>query len=249
MMSQQPPSTKTNPLSSQDLPQGPLPPALQPPLLGQLLLEWVLPEALQEPVLGDLQEEFLEKRQQNATRARWWYRQQALRTCWHFLHQTKGDWLMFIFSLLFFIGISVWVMWLSSADSLMMFYDFPSLALIFPTALLFAIGTTSRTTAQHAVAFLFEPKAGLPPLYYQQIQHFFEVIGQSGLLLGWFTTLIGVVAIANSINAENFAEAFGPACGVCLLTLLYSYGLKTITYIAAQKVRFVAAAHSVKSDE
>lgn len=61
MMSQQPPSTKTNPLSSQDLPQGPLPPALQPPLLGQLLLEWVLPEALQEPVLGDLQEEFLEK--------------------------------------------------------------------------------------------------------------------------------------------------------------------------------------------
>jgi len=247
-MNRQPSSAKTKSLLPKDLPPGPLPPALQPPLLGQLLLEWVLPEALQEPVLGDLQEEFLEKRQQNPAQARWWYRKQALRTCWHFLHQTKGDWLMFIFSLLFFIGISVWVMWLSSADSLMMFYDFPSLALIFPTALLFAVGATSRNTAQQAVAFLFEPKSGLAPVYYQQIQHFFEVLGKSGLLLGWFTTLIGIVAMANGINADNFAEAFGPSLGVCLLTLLYSYGLKTITYIAAQKVRFVAIASTTHSE-
>ncbi len=239
-MSQTKQSAKSKSAYRPDIPPGPLPPALQPPLLGQLLLEWVLPSAIQEPVLGDLQEEFIARRRLNPTKARWWYRKQALQTCWYFLSQTKGDWLMFIFSLLFFAAVSVWVMWISGADNISIFYDFVSLALIFPTALLFAIGATSRYTAQQAVGFLFEPRKGLEPSYYQRLEHFFNVIGQSGLLLGLFTTLIGAVAIANGMTSENFSRDFGPAMGVCLLAVLYGFALKTVAYIAAQKVNYIA---------
>jgi chemotaxis protein MotA len=223
-----------------DVPPGPLPPALQPPLLAQLLLEWVLPSTLHEPVLGDLQEEFIARRQLHPTKARWWYRKQACQTCWHFLSQTRGDWLMFIFSMLFFIAVSVWVMWISGADNLSMFVDMVSLALIFPTALLFAIGATSRQTALQAFGFLSDPRPGLDMPHYQQLEHFFKVLGHSALHLGWFTTLIGAVAIANGMTRDNFASEFGPAMGICLLAILYGVGLKTLAYIAAQKVGFVA---------
>ncbi len=147
---------------------------------------------------------------------------------------------MFIFSMLFFIGISIWAMLLSAPDDLLTFYDFISLVLIFPPALLFAVGATSRQTLQRAIAFLFHPRAGAEPHDYQQIRHFFQVMGNSGLLLGWFSTLIGVIAIADAMNAENFSTTFGPATAVSLLTLLYGAGLKTLCYIAAEKVSFVA---------
>lgn len=226
------------------LPPGPLPPALQPPLISQLLLEWVLPETLQEPVLGDLQEEFIERQQQNRGRACWWYRQQAFSTCWHFLHQTKGDWLMFLISVLFFIGVSLWAMLVSSSGDSGLFFDFISVVLIVPSALLFAVGATSRQTLRQAVAFLLNPKLGADPVTYQQIRHFFEVMGHSALLLGIFSTLIGVVAIANLMSAQSFATTFGPATAVCLLTLLYGYALKTLCYVAAQKVTFIARENS-----
>ncbi|MDR7121839.1 permease prefix domain 2-containing transporter [Rheinheimera soli] len=212
----------------------------QPPLLCQRLLEWVLPDALQEPVLGDLQEEFIERQQQNHSHACWWYRQQALSSCWHFIYQTKGDWLMFVLSVVFFIGLSLWAMVVASAGNSWIFYDFISLLLIIPPALLFAVGATSRQTSRQAMAFLVNPRQGANAQTYQQIRHFFDVMGNSALLLGFVSTLIGVVAIANAMNAENFAASFGEATAVCLLTLLYGCGLKTLCYIAAQKVSFVA---------
>lgn len=230
------------------LPPGPLPPDMQPPIISQLLLEWVLPDVLQEAVLGDLQEEFIQRQQHNRQRACWWYRRQALTTCWHFLHQTKGDWLMFIFSMLFFIGISVWAMLVSAPDDPLAFYDFISLVLIFPPAVLFAVGATSRQTLQRTIAFLFDPRPGAQPQDYQQVRHFFRVMGNSGLLLGLFSTLIGAIAIAQQTNAGNFSETFGPATAVCLLTLLYGAALKTICYIAAEKVSFVAQSSTQQRD-
>lgn len=222
------------------LPPGPLPPHLQPPLLCQLLLEWLLPEQLQDAILGDLQEEFIQRQQQSRSRARWWYRQQALHAAWHFLTQTKGDWLMFLLSMLFFIVLTGWAMWVSSPDDPWAFYDFVSLVLIVPTSLMFAVGATSRQTMRQALALLLDSRLPLSQQNYRQAQHFFDVLGQSALLMGIFSTLIGVVAIANNLTAAEFAGAFGPATGVCLLTLLYGYGLKTLCYVAAQKVRFRA---------
>jgi chemotaxis protein MotA len=220
---------------------------MQPPIISQLLLEWVLPDALQEPVLGDLQEEFIQRQHYNRQRACWWYRRQAWSTCWHFLHQTKGDWLMFVFSMLFFIGISVWAMLMSAPDDPLAFYDFISLVLIFPPAVLFAVGATSRQTLQRAIAFLFDPRPGAATQEYQQIRHFFRVMGNSGLLLGGFSTLIGVIAIAQQTNADNFSSTIGPATAVCLLTLLYGAALKTLCYIAAEKVSFVAQSSAQQS--
>lgn len=228
------------------LPPGLLPPEMQPPFISQLLLEWVLPDALQEPVLGDLQEEFIQRQLCSRWRACWWYRRQALTTFGHFLYQTKGDWLMFMFSMLFFIVISIWAMLVCSPDDPFAFYDLISLVLIVPPAVLFAVGATSRMTLKRAMAFLLNPHPGAAAQEYQQISHFFKVMGNSGLLLGLFSTLIGVIAIAQQTNADNFAETFGPATAVCLLTLLYGAALKMLCYVTVEKVSFVAnmSAHS-----
>jgi hypothetical protein len=49
-----------------------------------------------------------------------------------------------------------------------------------------------------------------------------------------------VIAIAQQTKADNFSSTIGPATAVCLLTLLYGAALKTLCYIAAEKVSFVA---------
>ncbi|WP_337880100.1 MotA/TolQ/ExbB proton channel family protein [Rheinheimera sp.] len=234
--------------ASPPIPPGPLPPHLQPPLLSQLLLEWLLPEFIQEAILGDLQEEFILRQQQSRSQACWWYRQQCLQTAWHYLLKTKGDLLMFVLSLLSFVVLSGWAMWVSSPDDPLAFYDFVSLVLIVPTSLMFAVGATSRQTLRQALALLVDSRQPLCAQHYRQAGHFFDIMGQSALLMGIFSTLIGVIAIANNLTAAEFASAFGPATGVCLLTLLYGYGLKTLCYVAAQKVRFRAEQASPAAD-
>jgi hypothetical protein len=147
---------------------------------------------------------------------------------------------MLIFSMLFFIGISVWAMLISAPENSLTFYDFNSLLLIFPPALFFAIGATSLQTLQQAIVFVLNPKAGSCQQHHPQIRQFFWVLGQSGLLLGCFSTFIGLIAITNSSNTDNFSDSFGPATAVALLTLLYGAALKILCYMAAEKVSFMA---------
>ncbi len=230
-------------------PSAPISPDDMPPVLCQLLLEWVLPHHLQEPILGDLQQEFSERRRQHAAQARWWYRRQTYATCWHFIQQTQGEWLMFLLSVVFFIGVSVWTMLLSAQghDS-SMFVDLPSLALVVVPAVLFATGSCSQQIFKQTLAVLLGSRRLRQAHEYQQCQHWLNVCGQSALLMGIFGTLIGLIAVANQINAENFAYAIGPSLGVALITLLYGYAVKVLCYVGAQRIDYLAAQAQQQED-
>jgi hypothetical protein len=209
----------------------------QPPQLVERLLRWTLPEALKEPILGDLAEEFQQKRYQNTVNARRWYIRQALTTSNHYIWQTKRGLVMFSLSIVVFTALSIMALWFSSGD-LSMFLDVPSLLLIFPPSILFALGVTSVNDMKNGFASLFDDEINLSKLELVRAKQFFDVMGNSAMFMGAFTTFIGAIAIGSNLAAEDFSTAFGPAFAVCILVLMYSSGFKTVCYVASQKIQY-----------
>ncbi|MFC3031008.1 hypothetical protein ACFOEE_00485 [Pseudoalteromonas fenneropenaei] len=207
-----------------------------PPPLLERFLRWSLPPELKELVLGDLAEEYQTRHHNNSASAKQWYIQQALRTVNHYIWHTKRGMLMFILSLLVFAAVSAMAFLFGSDGDLLTFIDGPSLLLIFPPALAFAIGATSIQDMKNAFAVVFNDELKLSSVELKTAQQFYRVMGNSSLLMALFTTFIGAVAI--SVNLENFATEFGPAFGVCILVLMYSFGLKTLCYVAEQKIQY-----------
>lgn len=208
-----------------------------PPKMFERFLRWTLPAELKEPLLGDLSEEFQHLQQLHSASAKHWYVKQALRTANQFIWQTKRGIVMFIISILVFLFFSFMALWFSVDGSISLtFVDIPSLLLVFPPAILFAIGVTSVKDMKNALAVLFNDELQLSNLELTSAKQFYNVLGNSAVLMGIFTTFIGAVAIA--VNIENVAEEFGPAFGVCILVLLYGFGLKTLSYVAEQKVQY-----------
>lgn len=209
----------------------------QPPKLIETFLRWTLPAELKEPLIGDLAEEFHDLQAHNTLTAKNWYMRQALRTANQFIWQTKRGLIMFLISILVFLFFSYMAMWFSVDGSMTLtFVDGPSLLLVFPPAILFAIGVTSIKDTKNALAVLFNDELQLSNKELTIAKQFYRVLGNSAILMGIFTTFIGAVAIA--VNIENVAEEFGPAFGVCILVLLYGSGLKTLCYAAEQKVQY-----------
>ncbi len=228
----------------------PLPPQQQPPILAQLWLEWVLPPALQDPILGDLQEEFVVRQQQHRRLARHWYVRQSIQTGLQFIQQTKGDLLMFMLSVLFFLAITGFGIWLCNPDNPAIFYDFPSILLVVVPAPLLAVGVTSRQIARQAISLLTQPAQAASARDYQQSLQFWRVLGNTAVLCGIVATLVGIIAIANSTNGDNAGSVLGPASAVCLLTMLYAFILKTLSYVASEKIRYLAlGCHFEQNDE
>ncbi|MFC0118706.1 hypothetical protein ACFFK7_12360 [Pseudoalteromonas xiamenensis] len=209
----------------------------QPPKLAERFLRWSLPEELKEPLLGDLAEEFQLLHFSNQACATQWYLKQVLRTSNQYIWQTKKGILMFVLSLFVFSAMSYMALWFSVDGSIGdTFADLPSLILTFPPAILFAIGVTSVKDMKNAFALLYNDELALSSLQMQNAKQFYRVLGNTAVLMSIFTAFIGAVAIA--VNIEDVEHEFGPALGVCMLVLMYSFGLKTVCYAAEQKVQY-----------
>ena len=91
-----------------------------------------------------------------------------------------------------------------------------------------------------AVSLLFGNKTGLQQDVYSTSRRVFNLLGNIALLLGFFTTLIGAVAIASNTGPAEFTQVIGPAVGVSLLTLLYALAIKVVCYAAEHKVQSLA---------
>ena len=208
-----------------------------PPRLVERLLCWTLPNELKEPILGDLAEEFQHRQLINRINARHWYIRQALTTSNQFIWQTKRGLVMFSLSIVIFTAVSLMAFWFSSED-FSLFIDIPSLLLIFPPALFFALAATSVKDMKSGLKSLINDELDLSQLELTHAKQFFDVMGNSALLMGFFTTFIGAIAMASHISADAFNEVFGPAFAVCVLVLMYSFGLKTLCYVAAQKIQY-----------
>lgn len=212
------------------------PKAHVPPELTTKLLNWALPESLRDPVLGDLFEEFQQQSLINPNLARRWYRKQAVRSAIQFLWKTKRGLFMFLFSVLVFVGFSYMGMWFAGEPS--MFVDIPSILLVVPASIAFAIGATSWQNFKQGFRFLFDEEVEASQQQLKGACTVFRVLGNSAIFSGVVTTLIGAVAIGSNLEPENFRDHFGPAFAVCILTLMYGFMIKTISYVAEQKLQY-----------
>lgn len=208
-----------------------------PPQLVERILRWALPHELKEPILGDLAEEFQQRHYHNHIGARNWYIKQALITSNQFVWKTKRGLVMFGISIILFLVLSYMALWFSS-DDLSMFLDVPSLLLIFPPSVMFAVGVTSVNDMKNAIKQLFNDELLLSKQDFVNAKLFFNVMGNSAILMAVFSTFIGAIAMGSHISADDFASVFGPAFAVCILVLMYSFGLKTLCYVAAQKLQY-----------
>lgn len=71
-------------------------------------------------------------------------------------------------------------------------------------------------------------------LTYKQSQRVFSVLGNSGLMIGAFMTLLGLIVVA---QLTDDIKALGPAIAVSLLTSFYGLAIKIVCYIAQHKIQ------------
>lgn len=145
---------------------------------------------------------------------------------------------MFIVSTIIFLVLTLMAMKLAGGAG--MYADTVSGAIVLLPALAFTFAATSWPDVMRAVSLLFGNKTGLQQDVYSTSRRVFNLLGNIALLLGFFTTLIGAVAIASNTGPAEFTQVIGPAVGVCLLTLLYALAIKVVCYAAEHKVQSLA---------
>jgi len=205
----------------------------QPPTVASKLLSWALPQYLVEPVLGDLSEEYLQRAANNQLlKAKLWYWRQAVKSAMQFMLKTQGGFVMFIVSIILFLGLTYMAM--DIAGGVSMYVDIPSVLLIFPPAIAFACAATSINQVKSALSVLMVADASKQPQVYRSCKRVFSVLGNAGILLGVLMTLIGWVAIGAMADDVSM---IGPAFSVSILTLVYGLALKILCYVAEQKIQ------------
>jgi len=212
---------------------------MQVPKYTSKFLYWALPPNLKEPVLGDLTEEYVERRLTNPISARIWFQNQAVRSAFQFLWKTKRGFIMFVFSILAFVGFTLFAMILSGGID--MFIDAPSFLIVVPPALIFGLAATSMADVKRGISILtMSDDMDYSILEYKRAGHFFNVTGNSAMLLGAVMTLIGWIAIGSELPAADFSTVFGPAFAVSILTMVLGLAIKIICHVAQEKIRYLA---------
>lgn len=201
-------------------------------------LYWALPQSLKDPVLGDLTEEYGQKVIHQPIAARLWFQKQAIRSAFQYLWQTKRGVIMFLLSVLTFIGFTLFAMILSGGID--MFIDVPSFLIVLPPAIMFGLAATSMADAKRGVAILMSNSEEYTDLEYRRAGHFFNVTGHSAILLGSVMTLIGWVAMGSNIESAEFSSVIGPAFAVSILTIVLGLIIKIVCHVAEQKIRYAA---------
>jgi len=211
-----------------------------PPKIASQFLSWALPDSIVEPVLGDLSEEYLQRITNNKLiAAKIWYWKQAVRSGIQFMFKTQRGFVMFIFSIFLFAALTMLLMTL--AGNIMMFIDISSIIAIFPPAIAFTYAATSRISVNQAFSILLNNTINQSQKIYSSSQRVFVVLGNSGVILGLFTTLIGWTAMG--ANMDDLSS-FGPAFSVSILTLMYGIALKMICYVAEKKIENLSEVES-----
>ena len=89
-----------------------------PPKAASLFLAWALPDSIVEPVLGDLSEEYIQRISNNKLiAAKTWYWRQAVKSGIQFMFKTQRGFVMFIFSIILFVAMTMLLVALSGVTS------------------------------------------------------------------------------------------------------------------------------------
>ena len=209
-----------------------------PPKLATKLMEWLLPANIRDAIIGDLYEEFYQQQEEPSliSSSRRWFWLQSARAVLLYMWKEKGGLMAFAISLLIFIGVTLLAMILGGRMG--MFMDLPSLIIVIPPAIAFGIGASSIQSYLNSVKFTFIDQLEVNKQDALNACRFLKVTGTTALYLGFFTTIIGWVSMANNIEENEFLRVIGPAFAVSILTIMYGLILKLICYTSEQKIRF-----------
>ncbi len=204
-----------------------------PPKAASLFLAWALPDSIVEPVLGDLSEEYIQRISNNKLiAAKTWYWRQAVKSGIQFMFKTQRGFVMFIFSIILFVAMTMLLVALSGVTST--FIDVQSIIGIFPPAIAFTYAATSKKSVHKAFSILINNTVSQSEESYLLSRRVFIVLGNSGVILGLFITLIGLTAMgANMTDLSSFGTAFS----FSILGLMYGIALKMVCYVAEKKIQ------------
>lgn len=200
------------------------------PWMAEKMFYMILPKVLRDHVLGDLQEEFYGRVFQTygASRARWWYRGQVLKSIRYYILNRKGDIMFFLFSILVFVALSILVAFMGSG--ILPFINIPSIIVVIIPAFVFAIAATSIRSWMLSLKLVFIDEAHSEEKEIREASRFLSVFGNMCVAMGLFYTILGAIQM---LHTEMIPEAFA----VSFLTLFYSIGLKSILYVADQRIQ------------
>ena len=204
-----------------------------PPKAASLFLAWALPDSIVEPVLGDLSEEYIQRISNNKLiAAKTWYWRQAVKSGIQFMFKTQRGFVMFIFSIILFVAMTMLLVALSGVTST--FIDVQTIIGIFPPAIAFTYAATSKKSVHKAFSILINNTVSQSEESYLLSRRVFIVLGNSGVILGLFITLIGLTAMgANMTDLSSFGTAFS----FSILGLMYGIALKMVCYVAEKKIQ------------
>lgn len=195
-----------------------------------VVLEWAIPDDIQDAAIGDLLEAYARKCSSQPLYARVWLFRQVLSLVSRFAFQTQRGSLMFILFSIVLTSIVVMALWLGG--DLPMYFNFPSIIIVLPTALMFARLSVSKQVFGEAFRCLIDTRYKSSIEITSQHSRVFTSMGNGAMLMGWFGVVTGAVAMASNIEPEVFQDVIGPATAVCLLTLLYAIVIKALCYMA-----------------
>lgn len=145
----------------------------------------------------------------------------------------------FIFSILVLVAVLVIAMMLGG--ELSMFFNLPSVMIIIPPALVFGISVTSFASMKMCIKLCVSEQPEVSEREVCLAMKFARVTGNSAIYMGIISIFIGAISMASNIKADVFHDIIGPATAVCLLGIFYASILKTVCYLAEQKIE----AHSL----
>lgn len=201
------------------------------------LLNWCLPESVKEPILGDCLEGYINKYHRGATFAKLWLIKQVCSLVFHYSYTTQRGTLMFLFSVILVLLTMIMAFVLSGDWS--NFINIPSMIIVVVPTLIAGALSAGRDNIRHHLLMLFDNKLLQANKTPKEVIKTYDVMSNTAMIMAWFGVVSGLVAMANAITKENFADVVLPAFAICILTLLYGLMIKTYCYFA--KVRINSA--------
>lgn len=191
------------------------------------IINWSVPEEFSDAIKGDICENF-KPISENKIVSLFWLAKQTISIIWHFSPSTQRGSMMFIFS--FFILTSIIAMTFILSGSATLFFNFPSIIIVLVPALVAPFVTLKKQIVLGAFKALVDSRVSIKNV--NEYKKVYEIIDKVAMLMGWFGAVSGAVAIATNVEPESFANVFGPAFAVMVLTLLYAMMIKVFCYFA-----------------
>ncbi len=202
------------------------------------LLYLILPSEVRDPLMGDLQEEFSAQivSGHDLSKARWWYRAQVFKSIRYYILRRRGDIMFFLLSVLVFVGLSALAG--LAGTGLRMMINIPSLIGVIVPSFIFALAATSIHSWKRCLKMVLLNIDQPEKKEILECSRFLKVFGNMSVVLGAYFSLLGIIQFMTGVDFSTAkSEVIFNAFSVALLALFYGIALKSIFYVADQRLQ------------